>query len=844
MSETSLREFADEIRQLIDEGRANEAIPRAQLLLRRFPRYVLGYRLLAEAAIRQGYSKDAIEIFRRVLSVDPESFPAHAGMANAYADEGESGEAIWYMMRAFEREPRMKEVRQQLRYYYEMRDGHAPGRLHLNRAALARMYMREGLYDRAVDELREEIQAEPDRVDLLVALAEAEWFANRRQEAVQTAQKILLELPYSLKANLLLTQFYAEEGDYASAAHFARIPQQLDPENDVALGLFGDGSYLRPLRVPFGTQEEEPSAPLTDEQRLPEWLADLTLFSSVEPEQEGMDWHAIIAYETDWRTLLASATRDEVAAFIPDWRVELRRATRVSLRERGEEVARPTRRPTTPTPVPVPAAPVMPVWEQALVEATRAAMPTPRAIAPEPQTSPWLGSLHAATKLAVAAYQPPREPAPPTLPADEWTHALGAATRTALAEEPASDAAPTWVEGLRQASDALEATPVTPEILKAPAWVTLLREESTPLLAPVEEPVARTERIGTGTLRLGIRWREQLRVETELALAAARREGLIAEAAILPEEEPEGATEVIEWAQELAETLKSQAGEVLAGVAHHEQTELSWVDPLREATLASLAARPVEPPTLTERLVERAQTVVESVRHKAADLLHRQTAIGEQGTEGWVATLNTDTRSQLATLGDNGHPTLRERLRDGASGLIERAQDVVGGLAERAPEPLASLLASSNSEGEDELADEADAFWSTVTEDEVLGRTESQTAPSAEADTAPVESPTPFAIEEMSPEEESAVTTPTIEEELALARAAWEAGQTKEAFAIYQRLFFESEERDDLLSASLAAWTVAGSAPSLAYQLLGDLYRRMGRMQDAIAQYREAINHM
>lgn len=803
MSETSLREFADEIRQLIDEGRTNEAIPRAQLLLRRFPRYVLGYRLLAEAAMRQGYSKDAIEIFHRVLSVDPESFPAHAGMATAYAEEGESGEAIWYMLRAFEREPRMKEVRQQLRYFYEMRDGHAPGRLHLNRAALARMYMREGLYDRAVDELREEIQAEADRVDLLVALAEAEWFANRRQEAVQTAQKILLELPYSLKANLLLTQFYAEEGDYASADHFARIPHQLDPENDVAVALFGETSYLRPLRVPFGTHEEEPSAPRTDEQRLPEWLADLSLFSSVEPEQEGMDWHAIIAYETDWRTLLASATRDVLAEFAPDWRVELRRATLVSLRERGEEIIPPARRSVPP---PVPAAPVAPAWQTTLLAATHTALTAYRPPAPEPQTAPWLGSLHAATKLAVAAYQPPRESALPMILVDEWTHTLSEATRTALAEERVSTPVmPAWVEGLREASDALEAAPAEIAELPAPAWVALLREESTPLLVPVEEPVARTERIGTGTLRLGIRWREQLRVETELALGAARREGLTAEAiGVSVEEVPEGATEVIEWAQELVETLKSHAGEVLVAVVAHQErdsTELVWVAPLREATLSSLATVP-------------------------AELLHRHAGLDGELPEGWVASLRTETQGQLPTLGSNGHPTLREPVGDGASG------------------PLTSLPSFGSGAGEDELAQEADAFWNTVTEDEVLGRTEAPVAMHDEAEVAPVETPPAFAVEEMSPEEESAATTPTIEQELALARAAWGTGQTKDAFGIYQRLFFESEEHDAPLSESLAAWTEAGSAPSLAYQLLGDLYRRMGRMQDAIAQYREAINHM
>ncbi|MBA3533757.1 MAG: tetratricopeptide repeat protein, partial [Ardenticatenales bacterium] len=84
MSEISLRDYADELKRLIEQGQSREVIPLAQYLLRRHPRYLEGYRLLGEAALVQGHNRDAIEIFRRVLSVDPENYFAHAGIALAH----------------------------------------------------------------------------------------------------------------------------------------------------------------------------------------------------------------------------------------------------------------------------------------------------------------------------------------------------------------------------------------------------------------------------------------------------------------------------------------------------------------------------------------------------------------------------------------------------------------------------------------------------------------------------------------------------------------------------------------------------------------------------------------
>src|SRR5690606_3065870 len=224
--------------------------------------------------------REAADLFRRVLSADPEDLAARIGLAAVYREEGILDEAIWQMLRAFELAPGNGEVRQQLRALFERRDGRAPGRLKLNSAALARVYMRDGWYERAVDELRVQIESEPDRVDLRVALAEALWRAGRRQEAVETSEEILVELPFCLKANLFLGQFYAETGDSDAAWDRLQIAQALDPENRVATDLFGEASYLPPQNVTVRLPHEEPTTeefPTGDDEDLPQWLRSLSV---------------------------------------------------------------------------------------------------------------------------------------------------------------------------------------------------------------------------------------------------------------------------------------------------------------------------------------------------------------------------------------------------------------------------------------------------------------------------------------------------------------------------------------------------------------------------------------
>ena len=499
MAELTLQAYEERIRQLLDSEQYEEAIVWSQHLLRTFPKYIRGYEYLAQAALEVGREDEALELFRRVLSADPENVVAYTGIALIFSNANVLNEAIWHMMRAFELQPGAHFIREQLRDLYAQHEGRRPGRLKLNRAALGRIHLRNGQYDMAIREFEAELAEDANRVDLRVALAEAYWRAGRYREAVEQAELVLQELPLALKPNLIMGQFYAQEGDMDQANEYFQVAQRLDPENRVAKQLFGNRSTLtvREVTIAEPGQEPEPEPESFEE------AADFTwAFDEIEG-LEGLEGVELPALESphepespaqpDWRHELRRATEEalaDVAVVTPDWRDELRRATEEALAgvPTGEEPAE---------------------WRADLRAAIGDAM-QPLADLPAvevPERPPWVVELRAATHDALiererVPHSPADEqPAPADAPTP-WTHELRRATDQALAEaeaatprgaeveparavEPAQVSPPAWVEELHRATLRAFESPVAP-----PAWVEALRHETDEAIQSSLEPAA------------------------------------------------------------------------------------------------------------------------------------------------------------------------------------------------------------------------------------------------------------------------------------------------------------------------------------------------------------------
>ncbi len=240
--QVTLAAYADEVRELIHHERDDEAIAICKHILHYYPQCLDAYRQMGRAYLNKGDYENAKDLFRRVLSADPESLAAYAGLAVIFEQAHLINEAIWHMERAYELAPGNAELQKELlRLYQGENKSHT--RVTLTPSALARIYARAGLLSQAIQEFRAIIASAPSRFDVRVALAEALWHTGRIREAADVAQNILHQLQYCLKANLILGTAWRETGLVESDTYLQRA-QLLDPTSLTAIELFGTRSPL------------------------------------------------------------------------------------------------------------------------------------------------------------------------------------------------------------------------------------------------------------------------------------------------------------------------------------------------------------------------------------------------------------------------------------------------------------------------------------------------------------------------------------------------------------------------------------------------------------------------
>jgi len=229
MAKITLRAYNRQIEALIDREEFQEAIAHCRHILGVFPKHVATYRLLGKAYLEAHRHREAADVFRRVLAAVPDDFISHAALSVIHEEAGDLKTALWHMERAFEVQPANPAIQDELRRLYEAVEGVAPPRLRLTRGALARMYLRNGLYAQAVAELRSALADEPNRADLMVLLAKALYEEGQSVEAVGVAASLLKKLPYCMEANRLMAVVLEETGRKDDAERYWKRLYMLDP---------------------------------------------------------------------------------------------------------------------------------------------------------------------------------------------------------------------------------------------------------------------------------------------------------------------------------------------------------------------------------------------------------------------------------------------------------------------------------------------------------------------------------------------------------------------------------------------------------------------------------------
>lgn len=831
MSEISLQEYVEELEGAVEQGQFETVVAHCRYILQHYPKHLAAYRLLGKAMLEAGKDRLAEDMFRRVLSGDPEDFVARVGMSIVADRQGDLQRAVWHMERAFELNPNNEAVQEELRRLYGRRDGVEPPKLHLTRAGLGRLYLRGNLLSRAIEEFQVLLAEDPERTDLWVALAEALWRNDQRVKAEEACLYVLDSMPYCLKANLLLGEMWTRSGRDEGRTYLQRATA-LDPENQLAKELFGDASPLEPRQVRLPRLEYVP--PATLEER-PAWLAAVGVGAQPTP---GEEWAADLGVTEEARIEIPSWL-EEVAAgegplveeggpiaeegvALPDWLLA--------------ETAEQQMAEGVPTEAPAPKEAEIPEWLRGIGEAA------PETEAPE--AGPAREEPVSAEALRWLEEMGPSEaPAPEEVP--EWLREVAPLEeKTAPPETPTPAEIPEWLRelappGVLERPEAEPGPPVEPVEEEIPEW---LREgvEAAPEVPEGEVPAepfpSWLEGEGMPSGDEALAWLESLTAgkEEELkAAAAAEAEARMAEIMGRPREEaaPPPPAELEPAAP--AEAAEAPLPEEGFGWVRFEEAEEpaeaappEWSLPVAPQP-PEMPLEEAEAPEMPEWLVSAAAPEVPPVPEEIAE-------------SPWAPPPEGVTPPEVPRA--EVPPAEPEAFGWTTFG----AEEVV-----REPRPVAP----------EEVEPVAEGFGWTGFEAEAVVPPEEAPAPEIwpEEVVAPERMPAPPpppAVEELPVEE--VVTLPEEVESLqqylrahprdhqarlALARRLWEEGLYPDSLEAYSRLVKSGKQMEEV-QGDMERYLRERPSDPVVRRVLGDTYMRMGRLEEALGVYREALEEL
>ncbi len=228
MANTTLRTYLNDLNLLLEQEALEEVIGHCRHILQHFPKNVDTYRVLGQALLARGRNEEAQEVFRRVLGAVPDDLIGHLGMSKA-TELSNINESVWHMERALEQQPHNLALRDDLRNLINTRDGSAPDQLRLTKGGLARLYLSSRLYAQAVPMLQSALSETPDRIDLMVLLAQAYWDNGFEAEAGETALKVLDRQPDCIEANQIMSRLWLQHGRASDAQPYLSRLERLDP---------------------------------------------------------------------------------------------------------------------------------------------------------------------------------------------------------------------------------------------------------------------------------------------------------------------------------------------------------------------------------------------------------------------------------------------------------------------------------------------------------------------------------------------------------------------------------------------------------------------------------------
>lgn len=204
MTEVLLHDLNQGLQALVDEKNYEFAFSLGRHILHHWPRHLDTYVQLGQAALAAGRYADAADLLRRALSADPEDRILWAALAQAATALGLGEEA-----------------------------------------AIARQHARDILppasddWSETAQRYRQVYEISPENVQAALGLATAYSHLGQHQISRTLAEQVLMQLPYCLKAHLLVVHAIEQSSGIEAVNGHLKIACEFDPDHLYAWRWFG-----------------------------------------------------------------------------------------------------------------------------------------------------------------------------------------------------------------------------------------------------------------------------------------------------------------------------------------------------------------------------------------------------------------------------------------------------------------------------------------------------------------------------------------------------------------------------------------------------------------------------
>lgn len=231
--ENSARALVAEIAAALDDGDSETAADLAARGLAVFPDAAVFHRLRGIALFALGANEEAKDDLNAALVVDPLDNAAIITLARVADMEDDPYTAAEHLLTAWEHDPANPSLRADLTERLAALYG-PEGYLQFTRPALAALYVRNVYPERAAREYAAILAEHPNRTDLRLASALAEWRLGRLPETVERCSALLREQPTVVRARWALADALARLGNGEVAREHAKQAAVYDPDGAIA----------------------------------------------------------------------------------------------------------------------------------------------------------------------------------------------------------------------------------------------------------------------------------------------------------------------------------------------------------------------------------------------------------------------------------------------------------------------------------------------------------------------------------------------------------------------------------------------------------------------------------